>query len=89
MESARGASIRVVIVATESLFRRGLRAMLEGEGMEVAAEAATGAEALDVVAALNSGGESIAAEPETSVVLVDVVGRPFLEYPKEQALVVA
>ena len=42
---------RVIIADDHSLFRQGLRQLLETEGYEVAAEATTGDEALTAVAA--------------------------------------
>lgn len=52
MESTPRRAIDVLIVAAQTLFRSGLRGMLEGEGMRVVAEADTAEGALELVVRL-------------------------------------
>jgi DNA-binding NarL/FixJ family response regulator len=62
MESPHGEGIRVLIVASETLFRSGLRAMIEREGMHVVAETDSGEQTLELVVRL---------DPDVALVDVD------------------
>ena len=52
IDARRGSGIRVLLVDDHDLFRTGLRTLLEEQGIEVAGEASTGAEALELIAEL-------------------------------------